>query len=222
MDTDSLIDEALELSPYPLARGTLEYLAERLAELQPVATAETGCGASTLVFSRFSRSHTVFSFDEFGVFDRVRNSSSLGGAEIEFVGGPTQETLPGHRFVGELDAVLIDGPHAYPFPDVEYFHFYPRIRADGMLIVDDLQIRTVHNLFKFLRQDVMFDLEAVVHQTAFFRRTAAPAFPSDGDGWAEQGYNRTELLRYTWRERLRRYAPESIRKLVRLARGSRR
>jgi hypothetical protein len=35
LDTDSLIDDALDLSPYPLPRRALEYLADRLAELQP-------------------------------------------------------------------------------------------------------------------------------------------------------------------------------------------
>jgi hypothetical protein len=36
----------------------------------------------------------------------------------------------------------------------------------------------------------MFEKRVVAGNTAFFVRTAAPAFPQDGDGWETQGYNR--------------------------------
>lgn len=206
-DLPSIIEQASCLSPYALPPRALDHLAKLLDDLQPEATAETGCGASTLVFSTFSKFHTVFGFDEFGVFDRVRSANLLGPAEIDFVEGPTQRTLPQYRFRTPLDAVLLDGPHAYPFPDLEYFYFYPRIRSGGALVIDDIQIRSVHNLFEFVRGDKMFALEAVVDRTAFFRRTDVPVFPADGDGWGDQGYNARELLRFTWREQLRRKMP---------------
>ena len=71
-DLTSIIEQASCLSAYNLPPRTLDRLASLLAHLRPEATAETGCGASTLVFSRFSRAHTVFAFNEFGVFERVR------------------------------------------------------------------------------------------------------------------------------------------------------
>ncbi len=214
-DLTSIIEQASCLSAYTLPPRTLDRLASLLAHLRPEATAETGCGASTLVFSRFSRAHTVFAFNEFGVFERVRAANLAGPAKLEFVEGPTQRTLPQYRFRTVLDAVLLDGPHAYPFPDLEYFYFYPQIRSGGALVIDDLQIRSVHNLFEFLRRDEMFELEAVVHRTAFFRRTDAPTFPSEADGWEDQAYNARELLRFTWREQLRRRIPSWARAAVR-------
>lgn len=207
----ALIEQSTGLSPYALTPRALDRLASLLADLGPAATAETGCGASTLVFSEFSRTHTVFALDEFGVFKRVQEAGLLGPARLEFIAGPTQRTLPQHRFQTPLDAVLLDGPHAYPFPDLEYFHLYPQLRSGGVLVIDDLQIRSVHNLFEFVRRDEMFRLEAIVDRTAFLRRTAVPAFPVDADGWERQGYNQSELLRFTWRERLRRRAPSWLR-----------
>ncbi len=38
------------------------------------------------------------------------------------------------------DCVLIDGPHGYPFPDMEYYYFYPLIKPGGILIIDDIHI----------------------------------------------------------------------------------
>ena len=218
-DLPNIIEQASCLSPYALPPRALDRLASLLADLRPEATAETGCGASTLVFSRFSRVHTVFAFNEFGVFERLRVADLIGPAKLEFVEGPTQRTLPQYRFQTVLDAVLLDGPHAYPFPDLEYFYFYPQIRSGGALVIDDLQIRSVHNLFEFLRRDKMFELETVVHRTAFFRRTDAPIFPSEADGWEDQAYNARELLRFTWREQLRRRMPPWARAAVRRLRA---
>src|SRR6185436_15229680 len=95
---------------------------------------------------------------------------------VEFVVGPTQRTLAAHRFETPLDLVLVDGPHGFPFPHLEYYFLYPHLAAGGLLVLDDIHVRTVNDLFRFLRADAMFELLAVVHTTAFFRRTAAATF----------------------------------------------
>lgn len=159
-------------------------------------TAETGCGKSTLALSRASRHHLVFTLDlqpdedpETHSLSRVNECPILRKEACEFVLGPTQLTLPAFRFDDDFDLVLIDGPHGYPFPELEYFYFYPRIRQGGWLVVDDVQIPTIAHLVDVLKKDAMFSLDRVVRSTAFFRRTEAPTFPPLGDGWWEQGYN---------------------------------
>ena len=201
---ESVLSAASAFSPYALPPRVLTRLAQTLEAIGATHTAETGCGASTLVFSHLSKRHAVFAFNEFEVFERVDASKLRGPAEIQFVEGPTQQTLPQYCFETTLDAVLLDGPHAFPFPQLEYFFLYPRLRAGGLLVIDDLQIPTVHQLYEFVRRDAMFELEAVVHRTAFLRRTQAPTFPPDADGWERQAYNSSTLLRFTWREKLRR------------------
>jgi hypothetical protein len=217
LTTDQIIERILEIAPGLHSATTfptkvLRALARRLAQ-QPIQhSAETGSGASTLLFSHLSANHTVFAADAgSGSVRNVEVSPLLRAGVVQFVEGPTQRTLPLHPFPNKLQAVLLDGPHAYPFPDLEYYFLYPHLEAGGLLIVDDIQIRSVHNLFEFLRRDRMFRLEEVVHTTAFFQRTDAPTFSPISDGWWEQEYNRKPLLRYLWRERVKSWLPQGVR-----------
>src|ERR1051325_4387416 len=106
-------------------------------------------------------------------------------------------------------------PHAFPFPQLEYFYLYPHLPTGGLLIVDDIHIRTVHDFYRFLRNDAMFELVDRVDRTAFFRRTSAPVFDPWGDGWWAQSHNRSPLLRYTWREILKQSLPAVLRSNLR-------
>lgn len=157
-------------------------------------TIETGCGASTVLFSRLSRHHTVFTRD-----DRAEQNSSVRFVtdsplyqpdRVEFVFGPTQKTLPTFQFDIVIDAALIDGPHAFPFPELEYYFIYPHLAADAILIVDDVHIPTLFNLYRFLREERMLAFIGKIGNTAFFRRTGAPTFDPLGDGWDQQEFNR--------------------------------
>ena len=167
-------------------------------------SAETGSGASTLLFSHRSTHHTVFAFDGgSGSVRNVRSSSLLRENVVHFVEGPTQQTLPKQHFEEKFQVVLLDGPHAYPFPDLEYYFLYPHLDTGGLLILDDIHIPTINHLFRFLRRDAMFDLDEVVHTTAFFTRTEAATFNPQGDGWWEQSANRKTLYRYQWKEKVK-------------------
>lgn len=155
-------------------------------------SAETGTGKSTLLLSHLSAAHTVFTIDDAGAGDSlqvVRESPLLRGESVAFVVGPTQLTLKDHVFAEPLDLVMIDGPHGFPFAQLEYFFFYPHMAPGALLVVDDVHIRAVNDLFRVLRADAMFELIDVVRTTAFFRRTSAPALDPTGDGWWLQRYN---------------------------------
>jgi hypothetical protein len=118
---------------------------------------------------------------------------------VTYVEGPTQRTLPRYEFAGEVQIALIDGPHAYPFPDLEYYYFYPVVARGGLLVIDDIQIPSITRMYEIIDADDAFELLEVVDGTmAIFRRTAAPSLDPTGDGWWMQGYNRahyTEILR---------------------------
>lgn len=160
-------------------------------------TAETGCGKSTLALSHAAQRHLVFACGPFPNDDpeehslnKVRRSELLRSEACEFVIGTTQTSLPAFHFDRQFDLVLLDGPHGFPFPELEYFYFYPHIRKSGWLVIDDVQIPTVAKMMDILKKDRMFSLEFVVCSTAFFRRTEHPTFPPNGDGWWQQGFNR--------------------------------
>jgi precorrin-6B methylase 2 len=167
------------------------------------STAETGCGGSTIILSHASDRHTAFAIDgKDRTITELRKQSDLRTEKVTFVEGETKDTLPQYQFEGELDLVLLDGPHAYPLPQIEFSYLFPWIRLGGWLVVDDIQIPSVYEMFDFLRKESSVVLEDVVVRTAFFRR--AGAVEHSPDGWALQGINRHTILRYSWRDRLRR------------------
>jgi len=110
-----------------LPAAALAALLRHASERAISNSAETGCGATTLLLSHLSRNHTVFSLNVGGSVANVRGCPLLRGEVVTFVEGPSQRTLPVHRFAERLELVLIDGPHAYPFPDLEYYFFYPHL-----------------------------------------------------------------------------------------------
>jgi hypothetical protein len=174
---------------------------------------ETGSGKTTILLSNISKHHTVFSIDFGDSIGVVRRSPLFNSSTTVFVEGPTQKTIPNYNFEHKLQFVLIDGPHGYPFPEIEYYFLYPHIDTGGLLVVDDVHLPTINNFFDFLREDEMFDFIEVVDTTAFFRRNSSPLFDPYGDGWWLQGYNKNrapldKLGEFTtnWREKY----PDSI------------
>lgn len=150
---------------------------------------ETGTGKSTLLLSHMSSNHLVFTSQNGNSYKAVSNSDILYRPTVKFILGSTQATLPPYSFNEPLDFAFIDGPHGYPFPELEYFFIYPHLNQDALLVVDDIHIPTIFNLFSFLCVDDMFELLEVVDTTAFFRRTSATVFNPMGDGWELQKYN---------------------------------
>jgi len=61
--------------------------------------------------------------------------------------------LPKYNFQAKVQIALIDRPHGYPFPDLEYFYFYPLIETGGLLLVDDIKIPTISRMFEIIASD---------------------------------------------------------------------
>ena len=173
------------LSPLVLRR-----IVELHGAVDAQRTAETGCGLTTLIFSNLSTDHTSFADGSGDSLPNTQAHPYFNGAAARFVVGPSQATLPHHSFDKPLDLILLDGPHAYPFPDLEYYYFYPWLRQGGILVIDDVHIPTIGNLYDFLREDEMWAHLGDVETTAFFRRTDAPTHPPRDDDWPTQRYNR--------------------------------
>ncbi len=172
-------------------------------------SAETGCGKTTLLLSHLSQQHTVFTLKSYGdipcaSYENVVASELFQAASTGFVLGPTQLTLPAYSFTDPYQFVLLDGPHGFPFPALEYYYFYPHLEEGGFLVVDDVHIPSVAMLSDFLQQDEMFRFAEQVENTVIFRRTAAPVFNPTGDDWWLQGYNKKALSQSSLLQRLRR------------------
>ncbi len=204
-------------------RRALEKVIELANGLDVRYSVETGSGKTTLLFSHLSAHHTVFAKDDSGEYESlkgVRESPILRRETVEFVVGPSQKTLPNHEFRNELQLVLIDGPHGYPFPELEYFYLYPQLSEGALLILDDIHIPTIFNLFAFIREDQMFEFVEVVETTAFFRRTGKQLFDPYGDGWWLQKYNskrfpvRDSAVNYSMSMKLKYLVPENLKSFL--------
>jgi hypothetical protein len=196
IDIESLIERIASLPPDWHGAGTMsgtviKTMARHAEQVgQIYHSAETGSGKTTLLFSQVSRDHTVFALNCGCSISRVKNCELFNPKTVTYIEGPSQVTLPSHVFNDNLQIALIDGPHAYPFPDLEYYYLYPRICEGGLLLIDDINIPTIERMFEIIKADDMFELVEIVECTAFFRRTAAPLFDPLGDDWGLQGFNR--------------------------------
>ena len=195
----------------------VDKLVDILAPMDIRNSMETGCGRSTLIFSQLSDRHIVFSLDIGESQSRVKQSPLLRHEHVEFVDEPSQLNVPAYKFP-RLQLAMLDGPHAYPFPELEYFYVYPHIDPGGILVIDDISIPSIRRMFEFLREDPMWQADSVVINTAFLRRTDAPTFDPSGDGWGAQPFNArrfkgSEPKSYRMRRFLYSLSPEIIRKL---------
>lgn len=194
-DISELIDKITELPPDWHTAGmvnpqVLRAIARHSEQIGPISqSAETGSGVTTLLFSHLSTRHIVFALDVDRSLRQPKDSPLLNQQAVTFVEGPTQVTLPSYRFSGKLQIALIDGPHGYPFPDLEYYYFYPLIEVGGLLIIDDIGIPSIRRMFEIVKADDMFNLLEIVGKTAIFSRSEAPLIDPQSDSWWLQGYN---------------------------------
>jgi hypothetical protein len=196
-----------------ISTAALRAIVRHVTDVDLRHSVETGSGVTTLLLSRLSPDHTVFAIDDGnGSITRVKSSPLFDPSTTTFIEGPTQITLPKYSFDHPLQAAILDGPHAFPFPALEYYYIYPHLSTGALLVIDDIQIPSVHDFFRFLKADEMFELIETVQRTAFFRRTPAPVFNPTTDDWWRQGYNKIPVGRFRWRERLRNAIPERLRR----------
>lgn len=166
-----------------------------------------------MLLSHLSDRHLCFTLDDTvwypggdprGSIHFVKQCPLLQAEKTEFVIGPTQRTLPTHKFDHTIDLALIDGAHGYPFPELDYYFLYPHLAPGSMLIVDDIHIPTIRHLAEFLSEDEMFEQIDVEGTTAFFQRTAVKTFDPEGDGWTKQRFNINRFKPYDRRSVIRR------------------
>lgn len=114
-------------------------------------TLETGCGYSTIVFAPWGcRHHAVSPFPE--EHQSITEWCRKHGVSVETVtyhAGWSQRVLP-LMAPTPLDLEIIDGDHAVPAPLIDYYYTADWLAKDGVLLVDDVQLRSVQQLSDFL------------------------------------------------------------------------
>jgi predicted O-methyltransferase YrrM len=151
-------------------------------------TLETGCGASTVIFAAAGAEHTAVSPDP-REHERVRaycEAAGIDTSRVTFVDGLSDLVLPEICTERVLDAAFIDGAHAFPFPAVDWHYVTRALRIGGWLLMDDIPIRAVSYVFRYMQSDPAWRLDEIADErTAKLTLIAEPA-PED---WTLQPFN---------------------------------
>ena len=203
MRLDAPLTESLRRSPPPL-HGDGEFWGvawEALAWIERhveagMATLETGAGASTIVFAARGAVHeavTPVPEEE----ARVRRACAARGIDdsgVTFHIGPSQDVLPS-RPARELDLVLLDGAHGFPYPILDWWFLAPQLRVGGRMLLDDAYLPAVAAIVEHARSSNAWELErAVSFRTACIRKLRHEQPPAEADANAARGSMRFAYL----------------------------
>jgi hypothetical protein len=130
-------------------------------------TLETGSGISTLAFALRQARHIAVTpnANEAESIRSYAAANQISMDRVEFVIEPSDRYLPRCE-AEDLDLVLIDGKHAFPWPIIDWFFTADKLKLNGIVVLDDLQMSSVSMLGDFLREEPRWQLERT-----FGRRT---------------------------------------------------
>lgn len=140
------------LTCYGIEEEVLRFIADRVGEGSK--TLETGAGCSTLVFAISGARHTAVtpSEAEIGRIREYAQAHGIGLEAVKFVAQPSEMYLP-RCDETDLDLILLDGKHAFPWPMVDWFFTADRLKRGGLMLLDDAHMRSVAILAEFLSAD---------------------------------------------------------------------
>lgn len=176
-------------------------------QLSPnLQTLETGCGLSTLVFALADCRHQAIAPNKVHIQETQKTAADHGISleKISFIQARSEDTLPHLGNPENLDVVLIDGGHAFPIPFIDWFYTRQRLAVGGLLVLDDVHLKTVNILYTFLKKQPAWTLTNIIHKTAFFRKDSSMIEDNVWDYWQKQPFNndwRSRINRYLWRLR---------------------
>ena len=170
-----------------LAWAALEWL-ERNVE-PGAATLETGAGASTIVFASRGADHEAVTPDP-DEETRIRaacRERGIDDSRLSFHIGRSQDVLPSLP-ERELDLVLVDGAHGFPYPVLDWWHLAPRLREGGRMLLDDAYLPGVSAIVDYVRSSDAWELEQPVSfRTARIRKLRHGEPPAGADSLASRG-----------------------------------
>jgi hypothetical protein len=192
----SPVTDALRRSPpglhggrefWGLAWEALEWLERNVHA--GMATLETGAGASTIVFASRGAQHEAVTpaAEEEERIRRACRERGIDDSRLTFHIGLSQNVLPAlpRR---ELDLVLVDGAHGFPYPVLDWWHLAPRLKEGGRILLDDAYLPGVAAVVDYVRSSDAWELEAPVSfRTARIRKLRDEEPPPGADALASRG-----------------------------------
>jgi FkbM family methyltransferase len=186
----------------PLCNSALRHLEYYLARYFPagkkLSTAETGGGASTLLFATYSAAHVVFSpnapYDVASGIHWAQQFPTFSAAKVTIFPGATDRTLVQRPIRSPLHIVLIDGMRTFPHPELEFFALASQLQIGGILAINGLDVPTIKSMYDTIASSDRFVTHGIVGTTGFLQRTSARFAPhSRGDDWWRIGVNTAQF-----------------------------
>lgn len=200
------------------ASDCLEFFADTLTAGS--RTLETGCGATTIVFAAAGTHHTAVFLDESEGLAVQSWCADHGVATdaVTFRPGSSSETLPKLE-IGDLDLVMVDGCHGFPFPQLDWYYAASHLVDGGILVVDDTHLAAPYELRRYLEHDPRWERLRVGSQWVAFRRCGSGSLDEE---WTSQRFHQPLVLRGQALRRRARGILGRVRRRVRATTGSQR
>jgi len=174
----SIFNEVTEAPPkihyggtitWGLGKDVLNYIFARMDS--GFKTFETGCGVSTIVFALKQTMHFAITPDaeEMERIKRYCVEKSIPVQKLFFRIGKSEELLPSFE-QRDFDLVLIDGCHGFPVPFLDWYYLSNRLKVNGLLIVDDIQLWPCRVLCDFLMAEPEWAVQSVFDRSILFRK----------------------------------------------------
>ena len=158
---------------YAIAPEVLRFLADSVSTTSK--TLETGAGLSTLIFALRTSLHVAItpSKSEITSIRAYAADKGISLDSVSFICEVSEEYLPRCQ-LADLDLVLLDGKHAFPWPMVDWFYTADRLKQGGLMIIDDAQMRSVGVLRDFMAADPAWKLvRDFAGKTVVFQKSRA-------------------------------------------------
>lgn len=198
-----LVDKLLEEKPpfHAWAKGdslmvpseALKYIFNHVSP--EMNTLEIGAGHTTIIFAIAGSNHVYInpSEDETKRIMEYCSKSNIGN-KLSFIHESSDRALTNSKSIPtELDFIFIDGAHRFPFPYIDFHYTESKLKPDGILGLDDIDIPSVKILHDFLCGEDEWQKIVQFSKTAFFKKTSHSKLVDD---WQGQNFNTNTFYYY--------------------------
>ena len=137
-------------------------------------TLETGAGISTILFLLLGAVHRSITPDarEIGRIIDYCDRHGIPTTNYYPIVGSSERVLPGLGPEITLDFALIDGNHAFPAPQIDWYYLTSHLQTKGVIAVDDVALWPCRILVDFLDEDDVWQRLTRNDRFAVYRMTA--------------------------------------------------
>jgi hypothetical protein len=186
LDTPPAVHREAPDGVWATSRSCYDFMANHVG--QGSHTLETGSGISTVLFAAWGCDHLAVVPDpsQAKAIEAYCAENDINTETLSFDLRPSEVALPDLTECGELDLVFIDGCHGFPVPIIDWFYGAGRLRRDGVVVFDDVQLPQVSLLIeKFIQPDGRWEELKKTPKWSAYRRISEGGL---GEEWTNQPF----------------------------------